>query len=87
MKSTKDFSKATAEDSLRRASKLDPIRRSGKDKHQLFKSLSSSDDEDEEEDYQFGKRESILDYMGDEEEEDDDFEEDDLDEQHEDQLR
>lgn len=86
MKSTKDFSKATAEDSLRRASKLDPIRRSGKDKHQLFKSLSSSDEE-EEEDYQFSKRESILDYMGDDEEEEDNFEEDDFDEQHEDQLR
>lgn len=86
MKSTKDFSKATAEDSLRRASKLDPIRRSGKDKHQLFKSLSSSDEE-EEEDYQFSKRESILDYMGDDEEEEDNFEEADFDEQHEDQLR
>lgn len=69
MKSNKDFSKSSSgEDSLRRAAKLDPMRRNGKERHQLFKSLNSSDSiEEDDEDFVPTKRESILDYMDPEE--------------------
>lgn len=68
MKSNKDFAKKSAsEDALRRAAKLDPIKRSGKERHQLFKSLNDGhSDEEEAEDYR-PARESVLDYMDDEE--------------------
>lgn len=83
MKSIKDFPKATAEDSLRRASKLDPMRRSGKERHQLYKSLSLSDPDDEaDDDYQPQRRESILDYM---DSQDQDQDEDQDEDQYEDQ--
>lgn len=69
MKSNRDFSKGSAEDTLRRASKLDPMRRSGKERHQLFKSLNNSEAEDsDDEDYVPAKKESVLDYMDDQEE-------------------
>ncbi|MEG0033727.1 MAG: hypothetical protein RSF93_01465 [Mucinivorans sp.] len=68
MKSTKEFSKSTSEDTVRRASKLDPMRRSGKERHYLLKSLDSTSDDDElDEDYLPPKRESVLDYLDDEE--------------------
>ena len=66
MKSTKDFSKGSAsEDALRRAAKLDPMKRSGKERHQLYKSLSEDDPEEEE--YR-PVRESVLDYLDDDDE-------------------
>lgn len=69
MKSNRDFVKSSTEDTLRRASKLDPIRRSGKERHQLFKSLNDSDTDDElDEDYLPERRESVLDYMDDDQE-------------------
>ena len=49
------------EDLLRKAAKLDPIRKSGKDRHSLYSELD--DEEDVELDYR--KRESVLDYFDD----------------------
>lgn len=66
MKSAKEFLRPRDEDNIRKAAKLDPMRRSGKERHQLFKSLSSADEPDEEqEDYVTQKRESVLDYFDD----------------------
>lgn len=77
MKSTKDFrSKPTeskAEDTLRKAMKLDPIKKSGKEKRKIYHQL---EDEDEDEDLRaLRKTDSILDYFDDGEEEDEDLEE------------
>lgn len=85
MKSQKDFrtNHHEAADIVRKAIKLDPIRKSGKEKHEIFKGLNQEPDE-EEEDYKFlTKRESVLDYMGDEEDEEE-YDDDELDEQDED---
>ncbi|MEG0163401.1 MAG: hypothetical protein RR652_05640 [Mucinivorans sp.] len=61
--------KGVSEDTVRRASKLDPMRRSGKDRHNLLKSINSpSDQELDDEDYPPIKRESVLDYFDQEEE-------------------
>ena len=51
-------------DELRKAKRLEPIRKSGKERHALY---SSFDEEDEEEILPF-KRESVLDYLDEEEE-------------------
>lgn len=55
-------------DELRKAKRLDPIRKSGKERHSLYRSIDEEDDED-----LLGttRRESILDYLdeGDDEEE------------------
>lgn len=72
MKSQKDFrtNQTQSADTLRKAVKLEPIRKSGKERHEIYKGLNHADDD--EEDYKsLTKRESILDYMGDDEEEDD----------------
>ena len=53
-----------AEDALKKAVKLSPIKKSGKDKHYLYSELD--DEDDMELDYR--KRNSILDYFDDEEE-------------------
>ena len=53
-----------AEDALKKAVKLSPIKKSGKDKHYLYSELD--DEDDMELDYR--KRDSILDYFDDEEE-------------------
>ncbi len=53
-------------DELRKAKRLEPMRKSGKERHSLY----SQFDEDDEEDYHsYKKRESALDYLDDEEEE------------------
>ena len=53
---------------LRKAKRLDPIRKSGKERHSLYRSIDEEDDED-----LLGttRRESVLDYLdeGDDEEE------------------
>lgn len=67
MKSTKDFRTAGVDDTPRKATRLDPIRKSGKERHSLYKSL----DDDEEEDAELRAlrgRESVLDYLDDEDE-------------------
>lgn len=55
-------------DELRKAKRLDPIRKSGKERHSLYRSIDEEDDEN-----LFGttRRESVLDYLdeGDDEEE------------------
>nr|WP_278720769.1 hypothetical protein [Alistipes onderdonkii] len=55
-------------DELRKAKRLDPIRKSGKKRHSLYRSIDEEDDED-----LLGttRRESVLDYLdeGDDEEE------------------
>lgn len=51
-------------DELRKAKRLEPIRKSGKERHALY---SSFDVEDEEEILPL-KRESVLDYLDEEEE-------------------
>lgn len=53
-------------DELRKAKRLEPIRKSGKERHALY---SSFDEEDEEEEEILPlKRESVLDYLDEEEE-------------------
>ena len=53
-------------DELRKAKRLEPLRKSGKERHTLYNKL---EEEDEDEDYSYAKRESALDYLDDEEEE------------------
>lgn len=64
MKSNKDFQKSGGDDLFRKTPKLDPIRKSGKERHSLYKSM----DEDEDDDLELvtlHRRESVLDYMDD----------------------
>lgn len=64
MKSTKDFRAPSAsEDSIRKAMKLEPIKKSGKERHHLFSELDEDDDQIE-----YIKRESVLDYFDDQDE-------------------
>ena len=55
-------------DELRKANRLDPIRKSGKERHSLYRSI---DEEDDENLLGTTRRESVLDYLdeGDDEEE------------------
>ena len=55
-------------DELRKAKRLDPIRKSGKERHSLYRSIDEEDDEDL---HGTTRRESVLDYLdeGDDEEE------------------
>ena len=55
-------------DELRKAKRLDPIRKSGKERHSLYRSI---DEEDDENLLGTTRRESVLDYLdeGDNEEE------------------
>ena len=55
-------------DKLRKAKRLDPIRKSGKERHSLYRSI---DEEDDENLLGTTRRESVLDYLdeGDDEEE------------------
>ena len=55
-------------DELRKAKRLDPIRKSGKEPHSLYRSI---DEEDDENLLGTTRRESVLDYLdeGDDEEE------------------
>ncbi|MDR2885581.1 MAG: hypothetical protein LBU95_02215 [Rikenellaceae bacterium] len=67
MKSLKDVRTRTvrdADESIRKAQKLDPIKKSGKERHHMMGEL---DEEDDILDYR--KRESVLDYFDDGEEE------------------
>lgn len=77
MKSIKDFRSKQqsfdSEDSMRRASKLEPIKKSGKEKHSLYSRL---DDDDDVELRSLRKRESAYDYFDDGEESDEEFDDD-----------
>lgn len=67
MKTPKGIRKHDA-DELRKAKRLDPIRKSGKERHSLYRSI---DEEDDENLLGTTRRESVLDYLdeGDDEEE------------------
>lgn len=62
MKSQKDFRSPDSADNLRKAAKLEPIKKSGKERHKLFN--NDNDDLDDEE-YIKPKKESVLDYFDD----------------------
>ena len=51
-------------DELRKANRLEPMRKSGKERHSLYRSI----DEEEEEEL-MPRRESVLDYLDDQDEE------------------
>ncbi|MFR9503457.1 MAG: hypothetical protein SNH73_03275 [Rikenellaceae bacterium] len=55
-----------AGDTPRRGTKLTPNKKSGKERHHLYQSLESEDEEDDE--YFSHERESILDYIDDDDE-------------------
>lgn len=80
MKSIKDFRSKQqsfdSEDSMRRASKLEPIKKSGKEKHSLYSRLDDDDDDDDVELRSLRKRESAYDYFDDVEESDEEFDDD-----------
>ncbi len=57
-----------AGDQLKRGTKLTPNKKSGKERHQLYQSLDL-DDNDDIDDYYLEERESILDYLDDDDEE------------------
>ncbi len=62
MKSVRDFRPThQAEDSMKKAVKLEPVKKSGKERHQLYDDL---DDDDQQLDY-YKKKESVLDYFDD----------------------
>ncbi len=68
MKSVKDFRTTESFDSgdvIKRATKLAPNKKNGKERHALYSSL---EDDDVVDDY-YQKRESVLDYLDDDEEE------------------
>lgn len=70
MKSIKDFrADHNVGDTLKKAVKLEPIRKSGKEKHIIYKGLSSDDADDDMDYNSLRKRESVLDYMDDEQDE------------------
>lgn len=82
MKSNRNFSTKgdtfAGDDLLRKATKLEPIKKSGKEKRTIYSDLESEDEIDL---LTIKKRESILDYFGDDDEDDretdDEWEEDD----------
>lgn len=80
MKSIKDFRSKQqsfdSEDSMRRASKLEPIKKSGKEKHSLYSRLDDDDEDDDAELCSLRKRESAYDYYDDGEESDEEFDDD-----------
>lgn len=65
MKSNKDFRTGGDSDAIKKPQKLEPIRKSGKEKHVLYKAL---DDDDDQELLALHKRESAYDYIDDGEE-------------------
>lgn len=68
MKSLKGFKAAgyaaDTDDTIRKPAKLDPVRKSGKERHSLYTALGGEDDDTEEE-FEYRKKESVLDYFDD----------------------
>lgn len=58
-----------SDETLKKAVKLAPIKKSGKDKHHMYSNLDDEDDEEYMDDYK--KKESVLDYYDDGEEDED----------------
>ncbi len=71
MKSNKEFrakgQSLAGDDIMKKVVKLPPIKKSDKDKHYMFSSIEEEDDDAELESYR--KKESVLDYFDDGEEE------------------
>lgn len=69
-------------DEVKKTVKLSPIKKSGKDKHNIYRDLEDGD-EDDYDLINYKKRESVLDYFDDEAEDfdDDDYDDDDYDEE------
>ncbi len=65
VKSTRFNEDQFAGETQRRGTKLTPNKKSGKERHQLYQSLEDDEDEDFN-DYYAEERESILDYLDDE---------------------
>lgn len=63
MKSTKDFRNNDSGETMRRAAKLEPLRKNGREKQQIYR--QSEPDDEEELNYKPDKRESVFDYMDD----------------------
>lgn len=61
MKTTKGFRGEDHADELRKAKRLDPIHKSGKERHSFYRDL-----DDENSSTSLPKRESVLDYLDDE---------------------
>ncbi len=77
VKSTRFNTDELADEAQKRGTKLTPNKKSGKERHQLYRSL----EEDEQEEYSAYPRESALDYIDNGEdddlyEDDDDYDED-----------
>jgi len=68
MKTDRDPRRNDSNDEMRKAKRLAPRNKSGKERHALYASL---DDEEQEDDYYVPARESALDYFDDENENDD----------------
>lgn len=68
MKTDRDPRRDDSNDEMRKAKRLAPRNKSGKERHALYASL---DDEEQEDDYYVPARESALDYFDDENENDD----------------
>lgn len=67
MKSNRDFRPSDSfdkADTLKRGTKLPPMKKSGKERHALYSEL---EDEDPQADYPMPKKESVFDYFDDEE--------------------
>ncbi len=67
VKSTRFNDDNFAGETPKRGTKLAPNKKSGKERHHLYQSLEAQDDDDFD-DFEFKERESILDYLDDEEE-------------------
>lgn len=65
MKTTRGFRNQDHADELRKAKRLEPMHKSGKERHALY---SQFREEDEDEPMAYTHRESVLDYLDDDEE-------------------
>lgn len=70
VKSSRFSEDQAAGETTRRGTKLTPNKKNGKEKHQLYHSLDQEEDDIEE--YYSEQKESILDYIDDDEYDDDD---------------
>ena len=88
MKSTKDFrikqQSFDSEDSMKRAAKLEPIKKSGKEKRAIYSQLDDEDDDAEL--LALRKKESVLDYFDDDESAEEEFDDEELDDGYEDDV-
>lgn len=66
MKTTRGFRNQDHADELRKAKRLEPMHKSGKERHALYSQFREEEDADEP--LAYTRRESVLDYLDDEEE-------------------